>query len=313
MVVGVCLLAFGRPASAKLCGDDVQGEDVPCACGDVLVSNLVLSDDPVVAGTCDGDGLVVRAPGAGAGLRIDLNGKTLRGGRHGTAIWVVDGGPGGAQITSSTGRAAIEGFRDGVIARGDRGVILLENLDVRGCGRDGVRVNGTNYDVRGIEVSGVGRDGISLSGRDYRCDGTGARQSKRFGYFLDGQNAIIGKPQAGNTAAEGGDDGFHLMGNNIRLNACVASGNRKDGVSLRGAGHEVTGCAAGSNGEDGIAGDGGGLAFYGNSADGNGRNGLVITGLRLVDGGGNRGGGNRGEGQQRPAIQCSIGASSCQP
>lgn len=311
-VIGMAL-STAAPAAAKFCGDDVDGQDVDCACGDVVVSSVVLAADPVVAEQCDADGLVVRSTHPGVPITVDLNGKTLRGGKKGTAIWIVDGGEGGARIVSSAGRAAIVGFRDGVVARGPRGISLVENLDVSNSDRDGVRLEGADYEVRSVDVSGAGRDGISLDGRGYRCNATRSLRSGRFGYFIDGSNAVIGKPQAGNVAENGGNDGFHLMGSALRLNVCTATGNKKDGVSVRGGALEITACSASHNGEDGISGDGGGLAFYGNAADDNGRNGLSVTGTRLVDGGGNHGSGNRGTGLQRPATQCEIGGTPCQP
>ena len=313
IVLGIFLLAAARPAAAKFCGDDVAGADVPCDCGDIVVSNLTLADDPVTSTECGGDGLVVRAPEASAGVTVDLNGKTLRGGKRGTAIWVVDGGPGGVRVVSSGGRAAIEGFRDGIVARTAQVVALVENVNVRRCSRDGVSLGGADYQVRAVDVSDAGRDGFALGGRYYRCDGTSAVRSGRFGYFIDGQNGTIGRVQAGNTAEQSGNDGFHIMGSGMRLNLCVATGNRKDGVTLRGAGHEVTACDARGNAHDGISGEGANLAFYANGAEDNGRDGLAVTGGHLVDGGGNSGSGNRGEGLQRPAIQCEIGSAPCQP
>src|SRR5262249_44514762 len=95
------LLALPPGAHAKLCGDDVGGQDVPCECGDVVVSDLVLSDDPVTQAPCPDDGLVVRAPAAGHGLTIDLHGKTLRGSARGIGVWVLAGGPGGARLVST--------------------------------------------------------------------------------------------------------------------------------------------------------------------------------------------------------------------
>jgi len=35
-------LALPLTVNAKLCGDDVGGQDVPCACGDVVVSDLAM-------------------------------------------------------------------------------------------------------------------------------------------------------------------------------------------------------------------------------------------------------------------------------
>lgn len=311
-VIGMTLF-IAAPAAAKFCGDDVDGQDVPCACGDIVVSSVVLAGDPVVAGQCDGDGLVVRSTHPEAPVTVDLNGKTLRGSKKGAAIWIIDGGASGARVVSSAGRASIVGFRDGVVARGPRGISLVENLDVSGTQRDGLRLEGADYEVRSVEVSGAGRDGISLDGRGYRCNATRSLRSGRFGYFINGNDAVIGKPQAGNSAESGGNDGFHLMGSGLRLNVCTATGNRKDGVSLRGGGLEVTACTASHNGQDGISGDGGGLALYGNTADDNARNGLSVTGVRPVDGGGNHGSGNRGTGLQRPATQCEIGGNLCQP
>lgn len=312
LILGVCFIAVS-PAWAKLCGDAVDGKDIPCACGDIVASDLVLDGDPVTTVACTGDGLVVRASDAAAGVTIDLNGKTLRGGDHGAGLWVVDGGPGGATVVSRSGRGAIEGFRDGIVGRGVTGVARLENVDVRRSGRDGVRLEGDGYEVLSVVVENAGRDAFSLDGSNYRCDASRASGAGRFGFFINGDNAIIGKVKGGDVAERAGEDGFHLLGSRHRLNVCTATGSQKDGVSLRGAGLVVTGCSASSNGVDGISGEGSQVALYSNRADGNGRNGLVVTGLRLEDGGGNSGSGNRGEGQQRPAVQCEIGSTTCKP
>src|SRR5262249_30165081 len=87
----VAVLAVTLPvvAQAKLCGDNVGGLDIPCSCGDTLVSNVVLGNDPIVTETCTADGLIVKATDASHGVTIDLAGKTLRGNGHGTGIWVV--------------------------------------------------------------------------------------------------------------------------------------------------------------------------------------------------------------------------------
>src|SRR6185295_18777988 len=86
-------------AHAKLCGDDVQGQDVPCACGDTVVSSVVLTDDPVTSSVCAADGLIVRA-GSAAQITVDLNGKTLRGSGQGAGLWVIYGGSGGVRLLS---------------------------------------------------------------------------------------------------------------------------------------------------------------------------------------------------------------------
>src|SRR5205814_4378675 len=96
----VLALLSGK-VEAKLCGDDVGGQDVACACGDVIVSDVVLgAADPVTQERCAGDGLVVRAPQASKSLTVDLHGQTLRGLGHGAGLLLLDGGPGGASVVS---------------------------------------------------------------------------------------------------------------------------------------------------------------------------------------------------------------------
>lgn len=311
LALGILWVLGGTPAAAKPCGDDVAGKRVACACGDVVVSSLTLGDDPVVSTTCDGDGLVVRVPEAAEGVTIDLKGRTLRGGERGAGLWIIDGGPGGAKVVSSSGRGRIEGFRDGIVARGARAVALVENVDVRRPGRDGLRLHGGGYRVLSVTVEGAGRDGLALDGRDFVCRSSRAAGNGRFGFNVNGRNSVLGLPGAGNTAEENGRDGFHLMGSGHRLNVCEALRNRKEGVSMRGGGQEIVGCIARGNGTDGIAVEGGDIALFLNRAEGNARNGIKVSGVRLLDGGGNRGADNRGEGQQRPAIQCDIGGNPC--
>ena len=48
LLVAVGVLLVAPKVGAKLCGDNVDGRDVPCACGDTVVSDLVLNDDPVL-------------------------------------------------------------------------------------------------------------------------------------------------------------------------------------------------------------------------------------------------------------------------
>src|SRR5579862_3150946 len=114
-VLSFLALLLPATAHAKLCGDDVQGRDVPCACGDTLVSSVVLTDDPVTTTVCPGDGLIVRPSGV-VGITVDLNGQTIRGSNRGSGLWVLAGG---ARVVSSRQPAHIEHFRDGVVAQGD--------------------------------------------------------------------------------------------------------------------------------------------------------------------------------------------------
>ena len=77
--VALSLASPATRAAAKLCGDDVNGQDIPCACGDILASSVVLGDDPVTTEVCPRDGLLVRAQDERSAIRLDLHGHTLRG------------------------------------------------------------------------------------------------------------------------------------------------------------------------------------------------------------------------------------------
>src|SRR3989442_3213738 len=152
LVLAVAVLLVAPQAGAKLCGDNVGGRDVPCACGDTVVSDVTLGDDPVVDAVCPADGLIVRAPSSPVGVTVDLRGKTLRGSGNGAGVWVVNGGVGGARIVSSGGPATIEGFRDGILGQGSDTVRLIDGVVTSHSVRDGIRVGGDNYEVRNSEA-----------------------------------------------------------------------------------------------------------------------------------------------------------------
>jgi hypothetical protein len=298
--------------AAKRCGDDVDGVDVPCACGDVVVASTVLRDDPVTATVCPHDGLLIRAEDERVSLVLDLAGHTLRGRRAGAGLRVLSGGHGGALIVSSGGDpAAVADFDDGVVGRGGDAIALLQDLAVRNSRRDGVRITGRNFAVRRVSVAGAERDGFALGGSGFEISDTRAEDCERFGYFVMGDSAIIGGEGNGNVADRSGTAGFSLMGAGHTLAECRARGGRKDGVVLQAARLDVRGCEARDNAGDGISGTGSGLHLAGNVALDNGGDGVLVRGPRLVDGGGNRGAGNRGDGRERAAVQCAIGGAPC--
>lgn len=310
--IGIALWAWSvRPAAAAFCGDDVNGSDVPCACGDIVVSNLTLGDDPIATATCPSDGLLIDAHRKTDGVVIDLHGLTLRGSGRGVGVWVLNGGPSGARLTSSNGTATVEGFQDGVVARGNDAIVLLENLRVNRVSRDGVRVQGDGYTIRATEVVGAGRDGFALSGRRYAIEGTRATGSKRFGYMGMGVDGRFGAPNAGSEALESGKAGFNVMGSGHRFASCAARANGEDGFRLMGTRLEIASCVAEANKEDGISGTGVGWWLGANRGVANGNNGIEVRGMGMTDGGRNFGEANRGARRQQGAIQCEIGGTAC--
>lgn len=310
-IVLVLTAVWVLPAGARLCGDDVNGEDVPCSCGDVVVSSLRLGDDPVLAAPCPSDGLVVDARDPEAAITIDLGGHTLRGLGRGTGILVLHGGPRGARIVSTEEVGRIEGFEEGLVGRGNDAVGLIENLQVRGSGRDGIRLHGDGYAIRATRVLGAGRDGFSLNGRRYRLEQTLAIDSGRYGYLIMGTEGQLGSPGKGAAAFNSAKSGFTAMGAEHRFVSCETSGNLEHGLRLLGVRHEIAGCRAYENRGDGISGTGSGWSVTANRATLNGNDGIAVRGHSMIDGGRNQGSGNRGERRNGRAIQCEIGGVAC--
>ena len=298
---------------AKLCGDDVEGRDIPCDCGDTVVSSVVLSDDPVAERECPSDGLIVRGAQPGGGLTVDLDGKKLRGSGTGAGIWIISGGESGARLLGGSGGATISGFRDGILASGVEPVAMIRDVIVRNCTRDGLRVGGTRYRIEDVESYSSGRDGFSLGGSDFTVVSSQAVSSGRFGYLITGRNGTVGRnEEALNRATLSGTTGFSLLGSGHRLVGCEALHNGRDGVALRGAQHHIISCRAEHNLGSGITGTGSAWLLRANSTRANRNDGLVVRGAALVDGGGNRGSENLGELSQRAAVQCEIGGAPCQ-
>jgi hypothetical protein len=301
-------------AHAKRCGDDVDGQDVPCECGDIVASSVTLGDDPVTSTTCPSDGLIVRAMEATSSLTIDLDGHTLRGEGLGAGIWALNGGPGGARIVSTGGTATIDGFRDGVLGHGPASIALIDGVVVRSNRRDGVRLfDVMGAEVRNTEALGSGRDGFGIMGKANRLVNTRAIGSHRHGYFVMGANATLGVPGAGSVADDSGHMGFMLMGMGHRVVECVATDSGGAGVKGSGMGYMVMDCLAQGNGGNGVQGAGMNWRVAGNQALDNGNNGIVVNGSDMLDEGGNVGTGNQGLGQSSPVVQCEIGRSPCQP
>jgi hypothetical protein len=300
-------------AAAKPCGDDVNGQDVPCACGDTLVSSVVLADDPVTGARCPGDGLVVRAGGARPGITIDLHGATLRGSGDGTGLWVVFGGSGGARVISTGGPARIEQYHDGVIGDGPEAIALIDGVVVRSSIRDGIRLHRGTAEIRNGEARDSGRDGFSVMAGRFTMTSNRSVHSGRYGFWLMGNGLSIGAPGAGIVSEGSGDSGIAIMGMGNRLIDCASSGSEEHGVDLYGMHIWVEGCVATGNHGDGIKGMGMAWFLMRNQATDNDRNGILVSGPDVEDEGGNSGSGNRGLGQQRPVVQCEINGIPCQP
>src|SRR6267378_2638970 len=114
ILLGFLLLLPAAQASARRCGDDVDGRAVACDCGDLLVSSRTLGDeDPITTGPCPGSGLLVDVPPGRPATTLALGGHVLAGSGRGIGIQVLGGGTGGISIV---GPGAVRGFGTGILA-----------------------------------------------------------------------------------------------------------------------------------------------------------------------------------------------------
>lgn len=310
MIAGVVLFVAG-PAVAGRCGDDVGGRDIPCACGDTVVSSVVLTDDPVTAGPCGNNGLIIGVPRTAEDIEVDLNGRSLRGSGKGAGVWVMSGGSQGARIVSNGAPAVIEGFRDGIIARTRGTVRVIDNIIAIANVRDGIQVFSDDVQIRGSEAQQSGRDGISVRGKRWVLKEVRAVDSRRYGINASGTTGSVGVRRAGVMAENSGRVGINVMGSGHRIVDCVAVGGQGDGLATAGDYFEVIGCLTVDNRGRGINATSSMTRAQDNHAERNGEDGVLFRGHALQDAGGNFGVDNGGLRGGEPIKQCEIGGVSC--
>ncbi len=188
------ILAYAVSAGAGVCGDDVGGERVACACGDTVVASARLQrTDPIVTGACRNGGLVLDAAADAESVTVDLAGLSIIGSGSGIGIFVRDGGSAGAYVIGGPdGRPGqIAGFRVGVSARGSRGIGGAANLVVSGNAQDGVRIAGRAATMSGIVADENGRSGIVARGRDHALEGVAARKNGHHDLRVSGNGNFV--------------------------------------------------------------------------------------------------------------------------
>ncbi len=238
-VLLLCAPNLSQEARAALCGDDVQGRRVPCACGDVVVSDTTLqAGDPVVAERCQGSGLFLKARPGAQSLRLDLAGLSLLGSGFGSGIRVVNGGRRGAVITgdSSSGKAEIVGFGTGIFAHGTRAVLEVSGVTVKGSRGNGLWLRSSGARVTNVSSQKNGGDGFRLDGHACVYSGLSASGNHGSGLRLSGESAMVDGRLEANLG-----NGATVSGRGHDLTGVEALGNGGAGLALSGRGHRVAG------------------------------------------------------------------------
>jgi hypothetical protein len=195
LVVATLFLFRAGIATAGNCGDDVNGQRVPCSCGDTVISDTrLVKTDPVVGERCPDDGLTLRAAAPVESLTLDLAGLQLTGQGSGIGIHVLDGGSAGAILIGGKdgNPGQVAGFRVGISARGSRAILAAENLILVGNEADGIQVSGRGIGLNGVVSDDNGRAGIRARGRDLALKDVSATGNRQYDLRVSGNGHYVG-------------------------------------------------------------------------------------------------------------------------
>jgi len=231
----IAMLPNMAPAAA--CGDDIDGKRVPCACGDEVVSSVVLREsDPVVQGACPGDGLLLVLPSESDGVTVNLGGLRLSGTGNGVGIRVVRGGNLGSSIVggSDGARAEITGFRTGISAHGSAVLREVRGLDVRNNRSDGLRMRTSGVRIEDVVSDSNGRDGIAVTGRGVDVKNVTAVDNVKDGVRVRGKGASVSAETSGNLR-----NGTVVSGRESRADNVNSTSNGGIGLKAKGSKSQV--------------------------------------------------------------------------
>jgi hypothetical protein len=256
-VVVVTMAGTSASAQAGLCGDDLQGGRVACACGDIVSSDTQLrAGDPVVSERCSTDGLFLRAPRGASSILLDLNGLSIVGRGIGSGIRVIDGGTNGATILGSSDgrRGQIVAFRNGLHALGKTDLAVMRDVDVLANASDGVVVSSSGAELSGIRAADNGRDGLRLRGHGSRYTDIEAEGNLGNGVRIGGSGAELSGRAAGN-----GENGIQISGEAHNIHSTASTDNAGKGVFATGRNHRMADLDLRDNAAGDLAGSSAGL------------------------------------------------------
>lgn len=309
LVVGVV------PAWAADCGDTAGpgGTNVPCSCGDTVVTSTVLNGtDPVLstgpADVCPADGLYIGA----SGITLSLGGKTIRGSGSGTGLSL------GGFDDVTIKRGFVDAFDVGVSVSFGHGNVVSNvtasnvavGFDLFGASGDAASgVPGNQLSANVVAAGSV--NGIVLDASHENI----VEKSKITGASLEGivlydssrnvvRNNQVSGSGAGVVLCQGDENTFNAnralvngvglwlvgacgpaTGNVISLN--ITDGNGADGMLIETDGNRLIGNRGKGNSDDGLDITGTGNDVDYNVFDQNGDWGICVD-PGNVDTGGNR-------------------------
>lgn len=236
VLLGAALIGV-QTAAATICGDDIGGVRVACACGDIVAGDTTLrADDPVVTTRCRLNGLVVRAPSLAENITVDLAGLSILGTSYGVGIRVESGGSEGALIIGGTGSEVgqVVGFGTGILATRKNSLRRVERVQTNGCRHHGVHIRSAGVVLVDVAAIQNGGDGLRMSGEGGRLVGVRAERNAGAGIRLKSRGALVDGRAAGN-----GSHGVVSDGRGNDISGVVSVDNGGHGIVVRGR-HQVT-------------------------------------------------------------------------
>ena len=237
--------ALPHAVRAAECGDDIDGRRVPCACGDVVVSDAtLLATDPVVSARCPFDGLIVSAPPVAESITLDLGGHAIVGNGKGRGLLVERGGADGAVIVGGAAGelAEIVGFATGFLSPRVGALRRIERLVFKGNRVDGFLLRGNGVIAEELTARTNGRDGIRVMGRGGRFTDLRAENNRGSGLRFETRDAIVEGTSSGNLK-----HGLLLSGSGNDVSAVIARENGGYGAILRGRDQNSAGLVSEDN------------------------------------------------------------------
>lgn len=250
-IAGIALALASRPAAAANCGDDVGGVRVPCACGDIVVSDTRLeSGDPVVSQPCPRDGLFILVPTGSPGITLDLGGLSLVGKGKGAGIRVVRGGAGGSAIVGGgSGGAQVARFDVGIRASGKSDVREVRDVELLANVGEGLALRSSGVEISNVRSTRNGGTGLRIAGRGVRATDVESAGNLGDGIKLHGTDIAVEGRSVDNRG-----DGARLSGRGHVLEGLESRRNGGAGVRAGGTGHRVGSDNVGGNAAGAVAG-----------------------------------------------------------
>ncbi len=240
-------LSISSSSSAKVCGDDIDGVRIACACGDVVASDSTLRPtDPVVLERCPGFGLILRADPLAESITLDLGGLALRGSDRLFGILVDRGGNEGATIVGGPrGRVGyVTGFATGLSVPNPHALARVARVVARGNHSEGFLIRHRGAFVIDCAAEDNGGHGFQIMGRGGRFLNLRAERNGRNGITIRSPGATV---------------------------VAVTQDNAENGVVSDGPRSDLNGVTARNNGRHGVVATRGRQLIDGTASYGNGR------------------------------------------